>query len=239
VKQHLAGWAADAGLYGLFSEATTAHPYSEKANVDLGAKEAGFLLAWIPATVANDAALDAIACRQAAALFYLRVNDGHERPLHVPERHRDVVATIVAVCDLRGVVIADPPMAPSPDESVVHVLDRPDHNLAVLTVEEPGSDLVAVVGEERRRRFDAGLDVLYVDLPMERPAAAWAADQLEEHGVTFAGVFPNGRVAGDVLRLQVLNEVRPHPEGISTASAHGAELLAYVLDDLARQHGTA
>ena len=239
VKRHLARWAGAEGLYGLFSEATTAHPYSEKANVDLGAKEAGFLLGWIPATVDNDAATPGRAGRQSAALFYLKVGDGHDRALHVPERHRDVVADIVRVCGLRGQVLTDPPAAAATGASEVHLLVREDHNLAVLTVEVPGADLATVVEREQRRLFEGGLDVLYVDLPMEQAETTVAAEQLEEHGVTFAGVFPNGRVAGDVLRLQSLNGVEVVPEGISTASDHGAELLAYVLDDLARQGPTA
>ena len=54
-KRFLMDWAQEAGMAGMFSEATAAHPYSQKANVDLGAHETGFLLGWIPATVSNDA----------------------------------------------------------------------------------------------------------------------------------------------------------------------------------------
>jgi serine/threonine-protein kinase RsbW len=239
VKRHLADWGTHAGLFGFFSEATTAHPYSERANVELGAKEAGFLLGWIPATVDNDAATPGRAGRQSAALFYLPLNDGHDWPLHVPARHREVVADIVEACGLRGAVLTDPPAVAPPGESGVHLAVREDHNLAVLTVERPGADLATVVDRERRRLFeDLGLDVLYVDLPMERGETVRAAEDLEQHGVTFAGVFPNGRVAGDVLRLQVLNGVQVKADDISTASDHGAELLAYVLADLER-HGQA
>ncbi len=55
-KRHLMDWARQRGLAGMYSEATAAHPYSQKANIELGAHETGFLLGWIPASVANDAA---------------------------------------------------------------------------------------------------------------------------------------------------------------------------------------
>ena len=55
-KRHLMDWARERGLAGMYSEATAAHPYSQKANIELGAHETGFLLGWIPATVDNDAA---------------------------------------------------------------------------------------------------------------------------------------------------------------------------------------
>ncbi len=56
LKQHAATWSKEQGVFGIFSEATAAHPYSQKANIDLNAHETGFLLGWIPASVANNAA---------------------------------------------------------------------------------------------------------------------------------------------------------------------------------------
>ena len=90
-KKFLMDWAQEQGLAGMFSEATAAHPYSQKANIDLGAHETGFLLGWIPATVSNDAAAEQKPKRQSAALFYTKLNDGHERPVYAPERHHGII----------------------------------------------------------------------------------------------------------------------------------------------------
>jgi hypothetical protein len=232
VKRHLADWAAAAGMFGMFSEATTAHPYSERANVDLGAHEAGFLLGWIPATVSNDAAAADRAGRASAALFYLKTNDGHRRPIYAPDRHREVIAQIIDVCGLRGVLAEATADIELPARSATHTERRVDHNLAVLTVETPGADLVSVVERERAALFDAGFDALYVDLPLEQPESEAAGELLEDMGVSFAGVFPNTRVGGDVLRMQSLNGVAIAIDDIATASDHGRDLLAYVVADL-------
>src|SRR4051794_2037659 len=48
-KRFLMDWAAERGMAGMYSEATAAHPYSQRANVELGAHETGFLLGWVPA----------------------------------------------------------------------------------------------------------------------------------------------------------------------------------------------
>src|SRR3954471_8197258 len=77
-KRYLMDWARERGLAGMFSEATAAHPYSQRALVEVGSHETGFLLGWIPASVKNDAAPGA-GRRQSAALFYTKLNDGHER----------------------------------------------------------------------------------------------------------------------------------------------------------------
>src|SRR5215468_9696184 len=49
VFSHLAEWTAARVIYGIYAEATAAHPYSQQASLDLGANESGVLLAWIPA----------------------------------------------------------------------------------------------------------------------------------------------------------------------------------------------
>src|ERR1700712_5180918 len=86
-KRVLMDWGTERGLAGMYSEATAAHPYSQKANIELGAHETGFLLGWIPASVDNDAAAEGPQRRQSAALFYAKLNDGQERRVFAPARH--------------------------------------------------------------------------------------------------------------------------------------------------------
>jgi len=231
-KRHLMEWARGRGLAGMYSEATAAHPYSQKANIDLGAHETGFLLGWIPASVSNDAA-GGRAGRQSAALFYTKLNDGHGRPVYVPERHREVAARTIALCELRGTIAAPPASCELPARTGLHrEIDR-DHNLALLSVLEPGADLEAAVAAERHHLFHReNLDAVYLDLPLERPATAVLADDLERLGVSYAGIFPNHRCDGDVLRMQSLHRVRVKADDVVVASDHGRYLLDYVLRDL-------
>ena len=226
-------WAKYQGLAGMFSEATAAHPYSQKANVELGAHETGFLLGWIPATVSNDAAADQKPKRQSAALFYTKLNDGHERDVFAPPRHHEIVRQTLELCELRGSLADAPPDTELPERSELHVEINPDHNLALITVKTPGADLETAIAAERHHLFHTrNLDAVYLDLPLENPATALVADHLERLGVSYAGVFPNNHVDGDVLRMQSLHGATIHVEDVSVASDHGRELLDYVLADL-------
>lgn len=231
-KRYLMDWARERGLAGMYSEATAAHPYSQKANIELGAHETGFLLGWIPASVSNDAAVGRQG-RQSAALLYLKLNDGHERSVYAPERHREIVRQTTELCQLRG-ALADPPGgAELPERTEVHCEIDADHNLALLTVHVPGADLERVIAAERHHLFHrACLDAVYIDLPLEQPATALVADHLERLGVSYAGIFPNRRTDGDVLRMQSLHRVRVKAGDVAVASDHGRELLEYVLKDL-------
>jgi hypothetical protein len=232
-KRHLMDWAREQGLAGMYSEATAAHPYSQRANVELGAHETGFLLGWIPASVSNDAASGAPRKRQSAALFYSKLNDGHARAVYAPERHREIVGATLELCELRGTLVEPPPDAELAGCTELHVEVDVDHNLALLTVHAPGEDLETVIAAERHHLFHrAGLDAIYVDLPLETPATALVADHLERLGVSYAGVFPNSRTDGDVLRMQSLHRVRISADDVAVASDHGRELLDYVLADL-------
>jgi hypothetical protein len=233
-KRYLMDWARERGLAGMYSEATAAHPYSQKANIELGAHETGFLLGWIPATVANDAA-GRRRGRQSAALFYTKLNDGHEREVFAPARHRAIVERTIALCELRGTIADPPPDCEPPERTDLHVEVDESHNLALLTVKAPGADLEQVVAAERHHLFHRRcLDAVYIDLPLEKPATALLADHLERLGVSYAGIFPNHRTDGDVLRMQSLHRVRVKADDVAVASDHGRELLDYVLADLPR-----
>jgi hypothetical protein len=232
-KRFLMDWARDEGICGMYSEATAAHPYSQKANIELGAHETGFLLGWIPASVTNDAAATAARRRQSAALFYTKLNDGQERRVYAPERHHEIVGQTLALCELRG-SLAQPPPDFELAERTRHRVDiEADHNLALITVTVPGADLEAIVRAERHRLFHHDcLDAVYVDLPLDTPATALVAGDLEALGVSYSGIFPNHRADGDVLRMQSLHRVRVKADDVAVASDHGRELLDYVLGDL-------
>jgi len=237
VKRHLVYLARKRGLAGLYSEATAAHPDSQLANVELGAQETGFLLGWVPASVTKDAASglgveEPRTPRRSAALFYLRTNPKPARPVYAPARHREITDDIIAASRLPS-RLADPPRrARLERHSALHSHVLTDHNVGVLTVTGPGADLAPAVAALRRRMFDDGLDAIYVDLPLELHASALAGEDLEELGMSFAGIFPNSRSHGDVVRLQSLNDVVVSAADVSVASDHGRHLLDYVLGDL-------
>src|ERR1700744_4730468 len=153
-KRALMDWGQERGLAGMYSEGTAAHPYHQTANIELGAHETGFLLGWIPASVENDAAAGAARRRNSAALFYTKLNDGHERRVYAPERHHEIVGQTLALCELRGTLAQPPAEFELAERTEMHTAVDADHNLALLTVTVPGTDLEEVVGAERRRLFD-------------------------------------------------------------------------------------
>jgi serine/threonine-protein kinase RsbW len=227
LKRRAADQAARRGLFGLYSEATAAHPYSQRANVALGAVETGLLLGYIPATVEYEA-IDARSHRQSVVLYYLKTNDGHARAVYPPPRDRAMVETILERAGLRGVV-RDAADEPSTATSDVHVDDRDDHNDRVVTVRTVGTDLLDVVTASPDDALERAADCVYVDLPLADPGTQRHGDGLRDLGFAFGGVFPNHRHDCDVLRYQYLDRVTLDTSDIALASDHGRELLEYVM----------
>jgi serine/threonine-protein kinase RsbW len=227
LKRSAAARATERGLFGLYSEATAAHPYSQRANVALGAVETGLLLGYIPATV-EYAAIDAARHRQSVVLYYLKTNDGHDRPVYPPARDRAMVEAIIERAGLRGAARDAPASASTPARSEVHVDDRTDHNDRVVTLRTVGADLLDVLAATRDDALQRALDCVYVDLPLADPGTQRHGDGVRDLGFAFGGVFPNRQHDCDVLRYQYLDRVTLDVSDIALASDHGRELLDYV-----------
>ena len=229
MKTFLASRAAEGGMYGLYSEATAIHPYSQKGNLHLGARETGFLLGYIPPSVSyKEIGEDRAGRRGSVALFYMRTNQEPQREIYPPARYRDVVRWVVEHNGLRRTIVdRSDPRPELPASSRVDVRVRQDHNLAFLRVVEPGNDLRELVRSRLRELCLHRIDVIYVDLPLSNPATRIGGDRLEELDFFFGGIIPEAG-DGDVLRLQYLNNVEVERGDVSTASDFGEEMLDLV-----------
>ena len=240
MKTFLAERAKEWGRYGLYSEATAVHPYSQKGNLHLGAKETGYLLGYIPASVFyKDIGEDREAQRGSVALFYMRVDAEPEREIYPPVAYQETVQRVIEHNELPRIIqnASEPEM---PTSSRVSVNVHRDHNLAFLRVEEPGADLGELVRLRLRELCLHRVDCIYADLPLSHPATAQAGAGLRDLGFFFGGILPeahDGATSGDVLRLQYLNNVEIKPDDVHTASDFGRELLGMVLQQYKETRG--
>jgi hypothetical protein len=233
VFSHLADWTAARGIFGIYAEATAAHPYSQQASLDLGANESGVLLAWIPASVSNDASVMEAARRASVVLFYLSTNRAHSHPVYAPPRQRDMVRVLVDRCGFRGGLAEVSHRFEPPRHTKIHTTRDEHHNLSILHATEAGADLGEAAATARDREFARGVDVVYVDLRLDQPATEIVGDDLNAAGFGFAGVFPSALHPGEIIRYQALRDgVAVSPDDVSLASDHGRELLDYVMSEL-------
>ncbi len=172
-KRHLMDWARERGLAGMYSEATAAHPYSQKANIELGAHETGFLLGWIPASVGNDAAAGRRGAAVGGALLHEAERRSRARRLRARAPPRDRRPDDRALRAARARSPSRRPAAELPARSELHVEVDHDHNLALITVTQPGRRPRA--GD--RRRAPPPLPPPQPRRDLHRPAAGAAGDR--------------------------------------------------------------
>ena len=229
LKLKLKDYAAANGILGIYSEAVTVHPFSQKGNLALGAHEIGFLLGYSPGNVTfQNIEEKKQTNRQSVAFMYLSVADRVEEPVFVPQGYERLIRDI---CELNGLDRTPQTGASGravPDAGIIHLVFRPDHNQAWITVDEVGRDTLDVIGERVRQMLKDGIDIIYVDLPLNQPGSAPLGSALRDHGFFFGAFIPYYE-KGDVLRLQKLNNVRIEPEDIHVASDFGRDLLDTIL----------
>jgi serine/threonine-protein kinase RsbW len=229
LKRALADWCAAEGMFGMYSQVTAAHPYSEKANLRLGAREAGFLLGYIPADVSYTG-IDASdgTHRLSVAVFWLATNLVPSRVVHAPLWHAPQLAGLYEHLELPREIVTEPPALAGTTELTTDELE--DHDDAIITVRTAGGDLLEAIGAEQHRLATTGRKAIYLDLPLADPATASLPVAVHDDlGFFFGAVVPERR-HGDVLRMQSLHDADVNPSDLTTASDYGAELLDYIFE---------
>jgi serine/threonine-protein kinase RsbW len=229
--------ARDRGMLGLYGEAVTVHPYSQKSNLALGFTEMGVQLGdEAPTVVFNQIAATASKQRTATVLNFLKTNAGPVRAVYAPPHHRAMIERLYA----RGAfprVLADVPASggsPAASTAEVSVAVFPEWSEASIRVIAYGAGLVDLVRYRLRELCLRRIDWICLDLPLSEPGAAQACAALEALGFFFAGVIPD-LVGDDILRLQYLNEVEVDVASAQLASDFGKELFAYVVRAMTAQ----
>lgn len=224
-------WTQQEELFGLYALATTRHPHSQKAVLDLGGRELGLMLDYIPGSTTYRDFDEGGDSRSPVMVMYLGLGPSPVHDVHAPPRHRDVLNRIYDACQLNGrFVEPDERLEPS-GHTRMGVSIQTDRDLAKLDISQVGADFTDAARGQLDQLERGGIANAYVDLPLSLPETPSACDELEQLGLSFAGVFPRGDESGWRLRLQYLRPERAiDRDEINVASDFGSDLRDYVLD---------
>ncbi|HVY55190.1 MAG TPA: hypothetical protein VHC46_05475, partial [Thermodesulfobacteriota bacterium] len=220
-----------AGIYG---EAVTVHPYSQKGSIELGGRETGFLLGYSPGTVSfHNISEEEKPRRQSVAMMFTPVAGSGRETLYVPEVYRDMIAGIYGRLGFDRKLTAENEgtgfKGRQKGNTTVNV--RHDHNQALIKIERAGTMTVTEIAYQLKHLTRERFDCIYVDIPLRQKGAGYAASALRKLGFFFGCIIPEYS-DGDVLRLQYLNNVDISKDDIKTASDFGQNLLDAILADM-------
>ncbi|MRR54724.1 MAG: GNAT family N-acetyltransferase [Deltaproteobacteria bacterium] len=230
MKRFLFEHARGKGLYGIYSEAVTIHPYTQQGNLTLGARETGILLSYVSDNVAfKKIGSERMGQRQTLVLFYYRLNPENPREVYVPSVYSGLVGRIYADNRLdRQLREVSETVYRTGLETQLEIQVRHDSfNDASIELQQIGEDAFEVIIHHTRELCEKKLDAVYLNLPMSSREAAILAGRLAEKGFLFAGVIPELQ-DGDVLKLQYLNNVLFDPSKVAVVSDTAQELLGFI-----------
>src|SRR5262249_5645499 len=179
--------ASERGMLGLYAEAVTVHPYSQKSNLALGFTEVGVQLG-------DEAPVDfkqidgtTSKGRTATVLSFLKTNDGPRRPVYPPAHHRKMIERLYEHGGFRREVKDSSTAATSTAGAQVSVDVSIEWSEAPLRVTAYGAGLPDLVRARLRELCRRRIDWIGLDLPLSHPEAGQVCAPLEALGFFFAG----------------------------------------------------
>lgn len=232
MKLFLVDYARKSGMYGVYSEAVTVHPFTQKGNLSIGATETGFLLCYLPDTIKFKKIQDdkTPKLRQSAVLFYLKTGEEPSRKLYPPKAHFEIIKKIYDRSELNRTleVTGNPDRTSSEVETTRAEMKLVEEaKLAFIIISGYGSDFEHMLRYRLKDLRERKIELIFVDLPLSDPATSDLYEEVEKLGFFFVGVIPE-LYEDDVVRFAYLNDVPIDPDIIARESDFAHELFDYV-----------
>jgi len=231
MKETALSEARHIGLSGVYADAVTVHPYTQKSNVHFGAKLACVDLGIAPRNEHFLGLSGGQPQRISCLLYYRHLGEPEQRIICVPLRHKPIMEEIYR--NLRLPVEFGEGQVPEGRGSCAVSVDSGAAK-ARVNVERVGADTAHAVRHARRELAEhSHAEVVFIDMPLTDPATPYAVEALEEYGFSFAGIAPHFSRSGDMLRLVYLTEPL-NREHIVTYEDFAGRLVEYVLSEQER-----
>ncbi len=215
-------------IVGYHADAVAVHRITQKANVDLGGTEIGLLVDEVPGTTEFRGLEQKPGARNSTVIYFHLTGTPEPISIYAPPGYRDLLADMYQRTGLPRRLEAP---EPATGKTRMHAELQRKRNLARMTVDRAGDDMIDLV-RQHLHEFNLGhVDVVQIDLPLADAGATDAVEGLRDLGFGFAALFPERHV-GDVLRLQYLHDLEIDPEAMDLYSDEARNLLAVIQADL-------
>lgn len=218
------GWLREHGILALEGAAVTAHTRSQTDRPVMSIQ-----LGFLPPIVFRGIEGTAMAHREAVAGGIFPVAPIPSQRVALPRRDAEMIMEIYRQSDLPRAPLATTRDPAARSRSHLALEARGDLGHAVITCDRIGADLALEVRQRVEAVGGGGIEVVYADVPLDRPAAPWAAEVLNREGFIFSGVLPLARRGTDVVRYQRLGSTVVDPDEIHLRHPFARTLLDYAL----------
>lgn len=220
----------DKKLYGMYSEAVTVHPVSQKTLISFGAKETGITFGLIPGNIIFRELREKREHRQSIIIMFFETGFEPQRTIYPPSKHYQIIEKIYGSLKLKRELLCDEKSGHLPDipeHSIINIKIDLEIQTAYLKVTQFGSDLTEQIHNRVVEICQQRIFIIILDLPLSDPLINFFCPEMEKLGFFFSGIIPE-LAKGDILRLQFLNNIPVNLEEMHIVSEFGNELLNYI-----------
>ena len=230
LTKYLMGVARSQGLKGVFGQAVTIHPFTQKTALQRGMRDCALFLCLVPLTVEYKGLGTEPSSRGSVLVQFKYLDKPTATEVYAPPQHAEILRAIYDNLDAETIphILTPPERVTAKGESVYKINLFRALNFARIRVDRYGSDIVSDIRHELRELCLQRWDIIHLILSLSDPQTPHFCNRFEEHGFFFAGVLPLGVVSGDALILQYLNTDCVPYSAIQPASRFAADLVAYV-----------
>lgn len=236
LKLYLIDEAANSGLFGVFSDAVTGHGISQKVNVEIGCKEIGLVLGYIPERfVFKHIVRSCEDQRQPVMMFFYATEHATPMNVYIPMQHRKIAGRIYQEARLERSFM---PVyeVPCHEESLCELELNSDWDQAYIKVLRYGIDAVKRIRSLIRQAVAIGSQVVYFHMKLTDPLAPFAITEIEnEIGFFFSCIVPYYEEGCDIIKMQYLIDRHITEEYVCTESDFGNEIKSYVFEKMREQ----
>ncbi len=218
--------ARSSGIAGLYNEAVTTHPFSQKGSYSAGARECGLQLNYVPGKV--DCGIgEPSSSRSAVVVYYVNLENAPESRVFIPQNYQEIITQIYS----RIGITLRPPQAAEPMPVKMTLLNAGKSVLeaGLITVHGYGEDFSESLGRSLDDLSRKNVYMVILDLPMGDSRLLKAVAEAEALGFIFSGVIPRYYENDDCLRMQRISTGSPVDwDGMVLSTDFARTLAEYV-----------
>ncbi len=193
------------GLVGIFGQPVCKHTFSQRVNERFGSKPCGFNAALAPSTFSfKKMRADEKECRGSCMLYWRHLVEPEERIIHPPSRHEGILKQIY---DYLNIPVRLEKPGTLPDTGSITLMYIKDWGDGFIRIESPGKSALVELGRALHDLIHmAGIETVYLEIPLAHPGAAECCVEAENKGFFFCGLGPHFFPESDALRMVYLSK---------------------------------
>lgn len=230
LTEYLIEYAGSKKIKGIFTQAVTSHPYSQKTARQFDLKDSAVMLAYVPDYTIFKEISEKLPQRESMVLQFKYLNKPDTAEIHPPPRHRQIIEKIYHQSEVFPIISESTArIAGNQRQTSVFKIDLiGPMNFARISIQHYGQTIIPEIKRKLKELCRKKIEVIHLLMDLSDPMTAQYSADFETLGFFFCGVLPTGLPTGDAVICQYLNNVTLDYGKIKLASEMGKQLLDYI-----------